>query len=282
MNRRSFLVVGSASVLGAVGFSYDPGLPESLPEESAPGQGPARPLSIGYWRGSEQSSAAVPVAAGAGLENLPFRPDVMSAARLPHGDAALQGGARVTIHGLFGGASRRAAPLAVNAHFSRRESARRESIPFHVWSLASTPIVSAGRPVRFFMPIDPAEGLVLSVTCLPSAKPRSTGLTRRELVQTAARESSPEELETLVCRLNLGEERNAPKLKCGVYFLPVRTPQRAAPHAWSSYQFRWAPRPESLTGRQLYRRLATGVAPVSFAYLVFSVDPAAEETKISA
>lgn len=131
---------------------------------------------------------------------------LVAAESLASGDARLaRGGARVAVHGLLGEAGMPAAGIrssALHVSFPRR---------FSPWSFASGAVSRAAGAVEFFVPVDAERGLELT---LEVDRDATFGDRLLRLASGRARRE-------WTARLQVGGERRAPKLREGVYLIPL-------------------------------------------------------------
>jgi hypothetical protein len=232
IGRRDFIAGSSTCLLAGLALDARAAVarPENDPVRSS---APAAALAVGY-----SPCIATPEAPGTTSP----APRIVSACTLPPGDpAAFARGALVTIHGLRGPAP--ATPVSVRALFRIDDGAGRIETAFDAWSCAPSPVPSESSPVRFRMPVDPHDGIVLALSL--SSDPGG-----------AARAA-----------LSLGGPANVPRLHPGWYFIALPDGP-GLPVEWEAWRF--AGLPEGLC------RTATG-APAAFPYLTLSLRPAGPE-----
>lgn len=245
MNRRTFLISGSAGVAGlTLDFS-------SIARAALGRTGPM--LSIGYVWGSDALAKADRRAAGGG----DLSSHLVSATELPGGDAALVArGARITVNGRNGSGTGRFRSMVLEARF-RPEGSPDASASYFAWEDRD------GRrspPVSFFM--EPHEELGLEFAILAEvAEPAGR---RRAAVRGASPAAIPGPVpQSMPFSLSLGWG-DSPMLRAGVYFVAIAD----APVSWRSFEY--VEKPDA-PGRRLYEAGGLG-SPAGFDYITISVD----------
>jgi hypothetical protein len=254
IDRRTFLARGSAGALGIMGLSLWSPADASMhtaASRSAP------PFSIGYWDCGGREAMRDD---GANPHERPFHPDVTAAHLLPSGDRTAFGKqAEIIVHGLYG-ASRFPRPnsLCLQAHYTLPGENAPINIAFNAWRYTAGPIAHVNHATRFRMPLLPEAGLRLSL-CDTAGGAVETG-SHRSLRETCV-------------HLTAEDKQGAMKLRPGVYFIPLHTPESGVQPAWNRYQFRALATKEPTPGRVLCCRTFKGVRPVEFDYLMLSIFP---------
>lgn len=235
-SRRTFLIGGAAAGLTAAATTQLPVRAQASKSAIAENLLPA--AAIGYWDGLNAA--------------------VKPAANLLWGDRSLiDNGVRVTVHGLGNRLSDpNVAAFSLLAHFPTRQAGI--SIPFHAWNYRSDTLNHRSSPVSFRMAISRAEGLTLSVVYPKKADDAAGAKSRRS---------------EHVCRFSLAGWNRQPKLRQGVYFVALPDSSSNALPTWEECQFVPEMSDGVLTGGTLSRATLTGLEPVTFHYLILSVDP---------
>lgn len=189
ISRRRLLFTGAwataATVLAGAGLGRDPlGLARDrrdsqgsvvIEHEAAPAE--RAPLSVAYVRGSDTLATAIAAADGERT-----RADLVPLEALRSGDARLQGGARVEIHGFSAGPNNDWSGLRSIALDVESPS----GLPHHAWRLDNAAVPAVGSPTSFFAPMGDA-GLRLRLHVEPAVgAARSLPVTLRTDGTTAA------------------------------------------------------------------------------------------------
>jgi hypothetical protein len=197
-------------------------------------------------------------AALADLQAADFLPRAMrSASQLRSGDAALADGVRVKVHGLVRSEAAGTQPVSMGLDAMYRVAGHAEEVPFMAWSYAQMANRQTGSAASsFVVPVGAKSPLSLSL--FTSAVVTSG---------TISKGKSPK-LQASV-KLALGSERRTNKLRSGLYFLAM-TPAGVKAPDWASVHV------VPSTGNLPLLKQATllGVEPVSFDYVIVSIDRA--------
>ena len=229
--RRQFLAVGSAVVAGAFATDLAGQIARAVQDAILP----APSLSLGYI-GSKLED----------FEAADFKGRMLKAAeRLTSSDAALAESVRLKVHGLVRPDEASIATVNLDVLF-RVGGERGREVPFHAWTFSRTRgRVSTSSAAGFAVPVGPTQPVVLSVSCgSRSASTRAT---------------------TMLCS---GSVRQTNKLRRGLYFLALTTPEEQTPN-WSL--IRAVPSSDAKLP-VLQEAVGIGYQPVRFPYVVFSAD----------
>lgn len=199
IDRRRFLICSSACVLGPAAVATSAS-GEDRPERTA------EPLAVGFWPGESLPEP----------RNRAVAPKIVPAESLPAGDSRLvRGGARVTVHGLTGEVEALDAcgirSAALQVHFRPVGSNLPETVKFNSWSVSRGRVPGVSSALTFQVPVD-AGALDLSLDLDRDA-------TAADRVRRIVLGSSHEEL---AVRLDTGRRRHRPKLRQGLYVIPLR------------------------------------------------------------
>jgi hypothetical protein len=235
--RRQFLVLGSA----AVGAAAVTSLSSDIVRSVLAIDDPAPRLSVGFAEVKFEDFAQ------------PSFVQRMASASAPRsGDASLENGVRLKIHGLVRpeAAKGQQASMALDAMY--RVAGQGEAVPFMAWSYSSNPSLIPNRASNsFVMPVSAKQPLSLAF---------STSATNA--IDSKAKLNG-------TIDLTLGNGRRQNKLRTGVYFVAVcpagtKAPDWNAIHAVAS------------EGALPQLKVATliGTEPVPFDYIVMTMDRA--------
>ena len=256
MQRREFLLIGSAAVVGLAATD----VPAQV-MRGVVGEGSLPLLSIGYWPGSLRVS-----------ETAPARP-VVPANLLRHADASLADGARMRIEGFRRAPRHEGRPisLGVTVRYSGHGS---DVPPVHAFSYAATrSSVLANGGAAFALPVDAGEAIELAFDRRP-LRTSASDKSRRAIaadVFTAADGASDS------ASLGMKPGEKGFHLRPGTYFFAVRESRADVAPNWSSVR---VDATASLTsGNMLYVDVLGERRPVPFGYVAVTVNAAAEETK---
>jgi hypothetical protein len=257
--RREFLVLGSVAAAGVAASSLSAGTIRGI---AAPADGPV--LSVGFTDAFERAGKLhTVVRRSAGLR---------AAGRLRFADAGFRdGGARLTVHGLWEPRDRDAAPASVRvtAFFPHETPAGR--VPFLAWTGTAgaarrpnrtgrtsfvAPLDSDGTLPLAFERVEQPSSIVRRLTSLFASDPAADALPSLELLESKGG----------VCRLSSGD-RGDLRLRRGTYFIALRQSQRDGQPDWRAI---------AIDGEHLDLNgagaLRQGGQPVGFSYVVVSVD----------
>lgn len=234
-SRRTFLIGGTAAGVVAAATTLDRAQAQPIIRTETASQVPA--AAIGYWDAQRNT--------------------IVTAARLPWGDRSLiETGARVTVHGL---GNERPDPgisaFALLAHFPTKQAGI--TVKFHAWKYRSDTMNHRSSPVSFCMPVSRTGGLALSVVYPKKSDAEgASGLIRSEHV----------------CAFSAGALNKQPKLRPGTYFVALPDGRSNALPNWDECRFVPEYQDGVLTGGTLCQATLTGLEPVTFHYLVLSVE----------
>lgn len=251
MERRRFLVLGSAAVVGTAALD----LPAQI-LRTAWGPAQALPLlSAGYLDGNVATSRTF-----------------VAATALRSGDASLAG-SQLELRVLdFARAVATPEPVSIGLNALYRAGERK--VPHLAWSYSTA---AKSRGARFVVPVDHASPLELMllrrtaniVTTAPVATPADFVV---DFPETADGDLAMTEGNgRSIAAFSLGRERTAMKLRSGVYALAFRTSAEQRTPDWRSIQF---VTPREGASPVLAEATLAGVRPVSFDYLVLSIERA--------
>lgn len=235
--RRQFLVLGSAAVAAAAATSLSADIVRSVlvTEDSAPR------LSVGFTDAKFDDFAQPS-----------FAQRLAPASSLRSGDASLENGVRLKIHGLVrpAAARDRQASMAMDAMY--RVAGQEQAVPFMAWSYSRTKTRATGSSSKpFVVPVGAKQPLSLTVSS--DVKAATGDATLRGTVSLA-----------------LGNGRRENKLRTGLYFVAfcpagTKAPDWASIHAVAS---------EGEALPLLKVATLTGMQPVSFDYIIVATDQA--------
>ncbi len=206
-HRREFLLAGAL-------FAASPWLPQAFAQSSPPNKlAKALPLSVGYFEASDtlRSLKQLPR-----IVRLPVdreakggrSPQIVPAASLPIGDSELlYHPLSITVLGLYPPAAltpkqTKLLPRAIDLEiwFPPLDVRRPEPVMFNAWSLRRQPVWSPSPPVHFTFPIDPTSPFELALSTVDELGVRQTS----------------------VARFAIDPIAGAPRLRRGLYLLPLR------------------------------------------------------------
>lgn len=257
MERRRFLMLGSVAVVGAAATD----LPAQILRTA---WGPAQTLpllSAGYLDGSVEGMTAA-------------SRTLVAASALRSGDASLAG-SRVKLRVLdFSRTVRTTEPVSIGIDTLYRVEDRK--VPHLAWSYSTSPAgESESSAARIVVPVDVSSPLELTVSKRPGRVVRSApAFTPADFVS-----AFPETAEGVTTEGNgrslavfsLGRERTTMKLRPGVYALAFRSQAAQRTPDWRSIRF---VAPKDGASPILVESTLAGVRPVSFDYLILSVERA--------
>ena len=236
--RRQFLVLGSAAVAAAAATSLSADIVRSVlvTEDTAPR------LTVGFTDAKFDDFAKPS-----------FAQRLAPASALRSGDASLESGVRLKIHGLVRpeAARDRQASMAMDAMY--RVAGQEQAVPFMAWSYSRTKTRATGSSSKpFVVPVGAKQPLSLMVST-SDVKAATGDATLRGTVSLA-----------------LGNGRRENKLRAGLYFVALcpagtKAPDWASIHAVSS---------EGEALPQLKVATLTGMQPVPFDYIIVATDRA--------
>lgn len=258
--RREFLVLGSAVVAGAAASTVTAGTIRNISSSPA-----GAVLSVGYTDAISRVGSAHKMETGS---------SVVSAERFLLSDHRFRdGGARVTVHGVWQPEGRREDPssIRITSFFPHADG----PLPFFAWQHA---VDERGRRItskraNFVAALDAQGALPLAIERNDRAAAPVRRLTRLlSYSRTETLESTMPSLVALekagnVCRLSVGDAGDA-RLRAGTYFIALRESLFDRAPNWSSI---------TLDGDVVNRTsslLHQGGRPVDFGYLTVSIEPA--------
>lgn len=257
MPRRQFLLVGSAAI---VGVATTVSLPAQLVRSVRSRSQPLPLLSAGYFDGTVAELASV----GSASRRL------VSATDLPSGDPSLaSSGVRLAVTS-FSRASGGSEPLSLGLNVMYQVGDRK--IPHMAWSYSN----SARGEQRssgssFVAPVDESGALELTLfhrsALLPVPVTPSANVVRDYPGAPTSSASLNEAEGQSVATFSLGSERNTLKLRSGIYVLAFRSSASQLPPNWDAIRF-------TIAADTMDPVLVEGSAPVTFDYLLLSVEPA--------